>query len=59
MNDDIVAVTKAALEGAKIALDKDCKVTAWYNGYPTELSAQDGYYTVNLDSGEGVFITLE
>ena len=44
---------------AKFALDKDYKVTAWYNGHPTELSAEDGYYTVNLDSGEGVFITLE
>ena len=44
---------------ATFKLDKDYKVTAWYNGYPTELSAIDGYYTVNLDSGEGVFITLE
>ena len=55
MNDNM-SFKKAS---AKIALDKDYKVTAWYNGYPTELSAIDGYYTVNLDSGEGVFITLE
>ena len=55
MNDNM-SFKKAS---AKIALDNDYKVTAWYNGYPTELTAIDGYYTVNLDSGEGVFITLE
>ena len=55
MNDNM-SFKKAS---ARIALDKDYKVTAWYNGYPTELSAIDGYYTVSLDSGEGVFITLE
>ncbi|MBR3848145.1 MAG: alcohol dehydrogenase catalytic domain-containing protein [Oscillospiraceae bacterium] len=54
-----VALETFKKANAKFVLDKAYKVTAWYNGHPTELSAEDGYYTVNLDSGEGVFITLE
>ena len=44
---------------AQIYWDGDCKVTVWQNGYPTTLTATDGAYTIALDSGEGVFITLE
>lgn len=44
---------------ATFKLDKDYKVTAWYNGYPTELAGVNGEYGVSLDGGEGVFITLE
>ncbi|MBQ8409756.1 MAG: hypothetical protein IJY39_12930 [Clostridia bacterium] len=34
-------------------------VTAWYNGYPQPLKCENGAYNITLDSGEGVFITIE
>ena len=55
MNDPMI-FKKAS---AKVYLDGEYKVTAWYNGYPTELSAKDGAYEFYLDCGEGVFVTFE
>jgi len=52
---DPMTFKKAA---AKIRLDGAYKITAWYNGYPTELFAENGACEIRLDSGEGVFVTL-
>ena len=35
------------------------KVTSYQKGIPTELKAVDNKYYISLDSGEGVFITVE
>jgi len=36
------------------------KVTAWYRGFPEVITpGPDGYYTISLASGEGVFVTVE
>ena len=36
------------------------KVTAYFGGAPTVLSAdENGYYNISLACGEGVFVTVE
>lgn len=44
---------------AKVYLNGKYKVTAWYNGYPSEPTSNDGAFEISLDCGEGVFIELE
>ena len=42
------------------ALDDMSKtVTSYYHGTPTVLTAQNGMYTIDLEVGDGVFVTVE
>ena len=38
---------------------ESCRVFLWQKGQKTELSPQNGIYTLFLENGEGVFVTLE
>ena len=44
---------------ASFTLNGYTTATAYIKGEPTVLTATDGVFTVSLESGEGVFITIE
>jgi len=44
---------------SKIKVKITGKVTMYYDGEPTELTATDGYYEFTLAQGDGVFVTVE
>lgn len=48
-------------KGASFSFSADAgyRVFLWQKGQKTELSPQNGIYTVSLECGEGVFVTLE
>jgi hypothetical protein len=42
-----------------VRLRLDGKVTAYWDGVPSEMMARDGEYVFELQQGEGIFVTVE
>ena len=55
-----IKAKKAADIAVSFKLDDMSKtVTSYYRGEPQTLTAKDGYYTINLECGDGVLITTK
>ncbi len=56
---DVYDMNKSSVVTFKVADPDLTKVTAYPGGVETVLTAVDGVYTVELESGEGCFVTVE